>query len=379
MAKSSRGLSSAFKGSSQENDRADIIDTLMPATVNIAITKDGKAGAGSGFIYDSANGYIVTNHHVVNGATDIKILTNDDRILNATVIGSDKYTDIAIVQVKSKTPLPQAKLGDSDKMRVGHDVIAIGAPMGLAGTVTTGIISAKDRDIGAGPYDQLLQHDASVNPGNSGGPLFNSAGEVIGVNAMIISRSGTSAGISLAIPINQAQWVAEHIIADGAIRWGYLGATVSGIPEEERETLKLTDPRGVAIRDVAPDGPAARGGLRAGDIVLAINGMDVKAARFLTREIAKVTADKQALLDIWRDGTQQTLSVTVGARPVEPDRPARSYQVPEPDADAPHGPEGNAGPENDGEQPLIIIPRELLPYLQRRRPGPQGPEFGGPR
>ncbi len=317
MTKSASPLSAAFKGTALENDRADVIETLMPATVNIAVLKGGQGGTGSGFVYDSANGYIITNNHVVNGATEIQILTSDERIISGTVVGTDKYTDIAVVKYETKKPLTQAKLGDSDKMRIGNDVIAIGAPMGLVGTVTTGIISAKDRDIGAGPYDQLLQHDASINPGNSGGPLFNSAGEVVGVNAMIVSRSGSSAGIGLAIPVNQARWVADQIITNGAVRWGYLGATVGSIPEDHAPRYRLSESRGVTVHEIAPDSPAARGGLRPGDVVLAINGMDAKTPRFLTREIAKVTAGGIANLDVWRDGAARLIAVTVGARPAE--------------------------------------------------------------
>jgi serine protease Do len=350
MTKQASPLSAAFKGTAQENDRADLIDTIMPATVNLAVIKGDQGGTGSGFVYDSARGYIITNNHVVNGAAEIKILTSDERILSGTVVGTDKFTDIAVVKYETKKPLTQAKLGDSDKMRVGNDVIAIGAPMGLAGTVTTGIISAKDRDIGAGPYDQLLQHDASINPGNSGGALFNSAGEVIGVNAMIISRSGSSAGIGLAIPVNQAKWVADQIIANGSVRWGYLGASVSSIPEDHAPRYKLDEARGVAVHGVTPGSPAERGGLMAGDVVLAINGMDAKTPRFLTREIAKVTAGGNATLDVWRDGAARLINVTVGERPVEL---ARGPIIVEQGQPAPEG----FGRDREGPQLRRMPPR----------------------
>lgn len=361
MSSSQPRLTPLFGGSADEDRRADVIETLMPATVNIAIIKNKEGGAGSGFVYDSANGYIITNHHVVSGAEDIKIITSDERILSGTIIGSDKFTDIAVIKVDTKSPLPQAALGDSDKVRVGHDVIAIGAPMGLMGTVTTGIISAKDRDIGAGPYDQLLQHDASVNPGNSGGPLFNSAGQVVGVNAMIISRTGSSAGISLAIPINQAKWVADQIIANGAVRWGYLGASIAGITDDNFAQFKLTSAKGVVVKGFGLGSPAQLSGLRTGDVILAINGQDAQSPRFLSREIAKVTAGKQALLDIWRDGVTQTLMVTVGERPA--DAPSRRSLR----QDSPETP-----PEGQDESSPFNGPRGLLPprHLPRQMPRP---------
>ncbi|MBU0800883.1 MAG: trypsin-like peptidase domain-containing protein, partial [Alphaproteobacteria bacterium] len=209
-------------------DLADVVETALPTVVFITpATPQRESGIGSGFVYDGGNGYIVTNNHVVegmNGQATVSFYNQDS--YSATVVGTDPLTDIAVLKVDTDVTLPTATMGNSTAMRLGSSVVAIGAPLGFTFTVTTGIISGKDRQLGAGPFDQYIQTDTAINPGNSGGPLFNYAGEVVGINTAIISPTGTYAGIGLAVPSNQAAWVVKQIIKDGEVRRGFFGLSV---------------------------------------------------------------------------------------------------------------------------------------------------------
>ena len=311
-------------------DLADTVETIMPSVAHISAGKNAEDptrpnehgqgfGSGSGFVYDGAKGYVITNNHVIDGADELLVLVNEEEF-EATLVGTDPLSDVAVVQVKLAPgqTLPTATLGNSDTVRVGDNVIAIGAPFGFTGTVTTGIISAKQRVLGTGPYDQFLQTDASINPGNSGGPLFDMNGAVIGVNTAIISRSGSSAGIGFSIPSNHVKWVADTIIKHGKVDWGFLGAAIADITPETIKSMKLPDNKGVLIKDVAPGGPADKGGLKAGDILISVNGTPVNHPQEMILAVGKVLSGNSGDFIIRRDGVEMTLAVTVGSRPEKP-------------------------------------------------------------
>ena len=304
-------------------DLADVVEDIMPAVVSIgAIHADGKGGAGSGFIIDSENRYIVTNRHVIEGAESFKVVFPDHEIYNAELIGRDKLTDLAVLQVDAWHKLPQASVGDSDKMRVGNSVVAIGNPFGLGSTVTTGIVSGLDRNIGSGPYDQYIQTDAAINPGNSGGPLFNMDGEVIGVNTMIISRSGASAGIGFAIPSNQVKWVAEQIIKHGEVRRSFIGATLTPVTNAAAKEIKGAEAgKGILINKVGKDSPAEKAQLARGDIIIGVNGESIKNSRQFTLDISRMTPGSTFDLTILREGSQKQVAVTTEEMPAPQEEP----------------------------------------------------------
>jgi len=266
---------------------------------------------GSGFIIDSS-GYIVTNNHVIQDADEINVILQDNTTLKAELIGYDKKTDLAVLRVKPEKPLPAIQWGDSDKMRVGDWVLAIGNPYGLGGTVTAGILSARARDIQSGPYDDFLQTDAAINRGNSGGPMFNAQGEVIGVNTAIFSPSGGSVGIGFAIPSNMVKNVVEQLKANGHTRRGWLGVRIQGVSPEIAESLGLGKPRGAMISSTNPDGPADKAGLKGGDIVLSFDGKEVSEMRRLPRIVAETDVGKTVPMTVWRDGKEITLKVKMG-------------------------------------------------------------------
>jgi serine protease Do len=282
--------------------------------------RDGNApprkmqSLGSGFIIDP-KGIVVTNNHVIEGADEITVSLQDGTQLKATVIGKDPKVDVAVLKVNADKPLPAVKFGDSDASRVGDWVLAIGNPFGLGGTVTAGIVSARGRDIQQGPYDDFIQTDAAINRGNSGGPLFNMNGEVIGVNTAIYSPSGGSIGIGFSIPSKEAQPVVEQIINYGHPRRGWLGVKIQQVTPDIAESLGLKEPTGAMIASVDPDGPAAKAKLRNGDVILQFNGHDIKEMRTLPRMVAESDIDKQVPVTIWRDGHEQTLQVTLGELP----------------------------------------------------------------
>jgi serine protease Do len=265
---------------------------------------------GSGFIIDSA-GYVVTNNHVIEGADEITVILEEGTEMKATLVGTDEKTDLALLKVNPSSPLPVARMGDSEKARVGEWVMAIGDPFGLGGTVTTGIISARNRDINAGAYDDFIQTDAPINRGNSGGPLFNMYGEVIGVNSAIYSPTGGSVGIGFAIPINAARNVITQLRAGGIVTRGWLGVRIQQVTEELAESLGLDKGRGALIAGMDKDGPAQKAGLQNGDVVLTFDGKPVPDNRALPRMVADAQVGKTVNVEVLRRGQRRTLPVTV--------------------------------------------------------------------
>ena len=326
---------------------ADLAENLLPAVVNISTTQDAASGPaipqfppgspfedffrdffdrrgqpfdgpprrstslGSGFIIDP-DGVVVTNFHVIEGADAITVVLQDDTELPAELIGRDERTDLALLRVDPPEPLPFVSFGDSEQMRVGDWVIAIGNPFGLGGTVTAGIISAIARDINAGPYDNFIQTDASINRGNSGGPMFNLSGEVIGINTAIFSPSGGSVGIGFAIPSNLAERVIGQLIEFGRTRRGWLGVRIQTVTEEIAESLGLPQASGALVASVTPGGPAEAGGIEQGDIILEFDGQDIADMRELPRVVADTAVDATVDVLVWRRGEPQTVTVMLG-------------------------------------------------------------------
>ncbi len=267
---------------------------------------------GSGFIIDAKNGYVVTNNHVVQDADEITVILQDDTNIKAELVGKDSKTDVALLKIKTSHPLVAVPFGDSDAMRVGDWVLAIGNPFGLGGSVTAGIISARQRNIDAGPYDDFLQTDASINRGNSGGPMFNLNGEVIGINTAIFSPSGGSVGIGFAIPSNLAKQVVAQLKEYGKTRRGWLGVRIQAVTPEIAESLGMPAPKGALVASLTPDGPAAKAGVQAGDIVTKFDGKDIGEMRRLPRVVAETGIDKAVPIEVWRKGKPVTLQVKVG-------------------------------------------------------------------
>lgn len=333
-------------------DFADLAERLLPSVVNVSTTQtlddnrqlghdfpqfppgspfeeffrdffdrrgDGQntpprraTSLGSGFIVDAEDGYIVTNNHVIKDADEITVTLHDDTTVTAEVVGRDEKTDVAVLQVKTDVPLTAVSFGDSDRIRVGDWVMAIGNPFGLGGTVTAGIVSARARDIQAGPYDDFLQTDASINRGNSGGPMFDLDGEVIGINTAIFSPSGGSVGIGFAIPSNLAKPVIDQLIKFGRTRRGWLGVRIQTVTPEIAESLGLADARGALVASVTPGGPAEDSGIEAGDVILSFNGQEVPEMRRLPRIVAETDVGEMVPVTVWRDGRSRTIDVTLG-------------------------------------------------------------------
>jgi serine protease Do len=268
---------------------------------------------GSGFIID-ASGIVVTNNHVIDGADEITVTLQDNTSLKAKVLGRDETGDIALLQVKPDKPLPAVDFGDSDAERVGDWVLAIGNPFGLGGTVTAGIVSARGRDIRQGPYDDFIQTDAAINRGNSGGPLFNMDGQVIGMNTAIYSPSGGSIGIGFAIPSALAKAVVAELQGepDHNVHRGWLGVRIQAVTEEIAESLGLDKAKGALIASVSDNGPAQAAGIQAGDVVLSFDGREVNDMRRLPRLVAETPVGKTVPLTLWRKRTENTVQVTVG-------------------------------------------------------------------
>ncbi len=275
-----------------------------------------RAGAGSGFVIDDG-GMIVTNNHVIDGADEVTVTLNDGRELDAEVIGADPDTDLALLQVESGEPLPVAKFADSEKVRVGDAVIAIGNPFGLGGTVTAGIVSAKAREIGAGRYDDFLQIDAPINRGNSGGPTFNLEGEVIGVNTAIHSPTGGNVGIGFAIPANLTQKIVADLQDDGMVERGWLGVHIQSVDGDLAESLGLEEDDGALVARVTEDGPAAEFGIEQGDVIISFAGQPIETLRDLTRAVADTDPGSEAEIVVWRDGEETALSVEIAQMPSE--------------------------------------------------------------
>jgi len=324
---------------------ADLSDQLSPAVVNISTTTKVKArdrGAvpqfppgspfeeyfkdffdrqqqresrpvtslGSGFVVDP-KGYVVTNNHVIADADEITIKFSDGESLDAKIVGRDAKTDLALLKVEPKDPLIAVSFGDSDHARVGDWVIAIGNPFGLGGTVTAGIISARNRNINAGPYDDFIQTDAPINRGNSGGPLFNMDGEVVGINSAIYSPTGGSVGIGFAIPSALARQVVEQLREYGETRRGWLGVRIQTVTDEIAESLDLEKTLGALVAGLTPDGPAEKAGLEQGDVILEFDGKEVTDMRSLPRMVADTPIDKKVKIVVWRGGDKISVDVEI--------------------------------------------------------------------
>lgn len=270
-----------------------------------------SVGQGSGFII-SQDGYILTNNHVVSGADKLTVTLADGREFAGTMVGSDARSDVAVIKIDGKR-LPQLQLGNSDAAQVGEWVLAIGSPFGLPGTVTSGIVSAKGRNsVGITDYENFIQTDAAINPGNSGGPLVNLQGEVIGINTAIFSRSGANNGIGFAIPINMARNICDQLIEDGAVTRGYLGILLQKLTPELAKSFGLERHQGVLVGDVTDDSPAAKAGLKSGDVVVKYNGKPVANLGEFRNMVAATAPDTAVDMVVMRDGDETALSVTIG-------------------------------------------------------------------
>jgi serine protease Do len=281
----------------------------------------GRQSLGSGFVV-SSDGYVVTNVHVVRGASEIVVRLADHSEHKARLVGSDPRTDIALLKIDA-SGLSTVSFGDSDQAQVGEPVMAIGNPFGLEQTVTTGIVSAKERFIGAGPYDDFIQTDASINPGNSGGPLVDTRGALIGINTAIFSQSGGSIGIGFAIPVNIAKDVLPQLRATGTVARGYLGVAVMPVTPEARRTLDLPAQRGALVAQVVPRSPAASAGIAEGDVITALQDAPVQSPTDLTRRVGRTPPGTQVALRIARRGGERTVTATLGRLPDEPEAEGR--------------------------------------------------------
>ena len=321
-----------------------------------------QQSAGSGF-FISPDGYIVTNNHVVENAESIKVVLKDETELEATVVGRDEATDLAVIKVKDpKHPFPFVNFENSARPRVGDWVIAVGNPFGLGGTATAGIISAYGRDIGE-TFVDYIQIDAPINRGNSGGPTFDIFGRVIGVNTAIFSPSGGSVGIGFAIPAEVADQVTKQLISGHAIERGYIGATIQNFSAEMAEAQGLGDQRGAIVADLAPGGPSQRSGVLAGDVIIAINGHAVKTSSELTREVAKAKPGDNLRLEVIRDGKRRTVDVRSGVRPSEKELAANENS---PDG---QGGSGSAGPQAQRAPAVLGLTLTPLDEPTRRQLG----------
>jgi serine protease Do len=308
---------------------------------------------GSGFIVDPT-GYVVTNNHVVDDATEVNVTLNTGTTYPAKVIGTDKKTDLALLKVESPTPLPAVSFGDSDAVRVGDWVMAVGNPFGLGGTVTSGIVSARGRDLNSSPFDDFLQIDASINQGNSGGPTFSMAGEVIGINTAIFSPNGGSVGIGFAIPSNLAKTIIATLREKGSIERGWLGVQIQGVTPDIASAVGLDKPAGAIVSDVMPDSPAAKAGLQRGDVILTFNGKAVDRLHDLPRLVAAAPIGGKAEVTLWRNRAQQTVTVEV-AKLAEDQVAANDNQ-----------PEAPAAPAADSVETLGLTLASLTPDLRQQ-------------
>ncbi|HEY5569274.1 MAG TPA: DegQ family serine endoprotease [Gammaproteobacteria bacterium] len=341
---------------------ADVVDYVSPAVVNISVMKVtqtmptsglrrlpprgespldeffgqffGSPGApdfqmprerealGSGFVIGD-DGYVATNRHVIESASEVFVTLQSGEKLPATIVGQDQQTDLALLKIDAPAELPTLRFGDSDRARVGDWVLAIGNPFGLGGTATAGIISARGRDIQSGIYDDYLQIDAPINQGNSGGPVFNAAGEVIGINTAIFSPNGGNIGIGFAIPSNQARAVIEELKENGSVSRGWLGVQIQDLDADLAEGLGLDDTDGALITDVVSGSPAQRAGLVPGDVVMEFDGKPVDSTKTLGRFVAEQDSGSRVSLTVWRDGQSEEIDVELG----ELDNPAKTARL----------------------------------------------------
>jgi len=321
---------------------ADLADKLMPSVVNISTTQTvvtrsnpfpgfefppgspfgdmfkefgtpqerQSSALGSGFIIDE-KGIVVTNNHVIDGAEDIVVQVNGEKKFKAKVIGADPLSDIAVLQIETKEKFIPVKFGDSDKARIGDWVIAIGNPFGLGGTVTSGIISARNRSIGLSRYEDYIQTDASINSGNSGGPLFDMNGDVIGINTAILGRSG-NVGIGFSIPSNSAKIVIDQLLEFGETKRGWLGVRIQDVTKEIADVENLDEPRGALVASVAPNSPSEKAGVKAGDIILEFNGERIQEMKELPIIVARTEVGKKVKVKIWRNKKEIIKNITLG-------------------------------------------------------------------
>ena len=335
-------FSSISNSQNVPNSFADLAEKLMPSVVNISTTQTvversnpfpnfqfppgspfgdmfkefgtpqerQSSALGSGFIIDE-EGIVVTNNHVIEGAEDIVVQVNGEKKFNAKVIGADPLSDIAVLKIESKEKFLPVRFGDSDKARIGDWVIAIGNPFGLGGTVTSGIISARNRSIGLSRYEDYIQTDASINSGNSGGPLFDMNGDVIGINTAILGRSG-NVGIGFSIPSNSAKIVIDQLIEFGETKRGWLGVRIQDVTKEIAEVEKLDEPRGALVASVAPNSPSEKAGVKSGDIILEFNGEKIKQMKELPIIVARTEVGKKVKVKIWRNKKEITKTITLG-------------------------------------------------------------------
>lgn len=303
---------------------------------------DKVSSLGSGFVIDPA-GYVVTNNHVIEGADAIEVIFPNGSKLKATLVGTDTKTDLSVLKVEPKTPLKAVKFGDSRSMRIGDWVMAIGNPFGLGGSLTVGVISARGRNINAGPYDNFIQTDAAINKGNSGGPLFNLKGEVIGINTAIISPSGGSIGIGFAVPTELAQNIVQQLIEFGETRRGWLGVRVQPVTDDVAASLGMESAKGALISGVAKGGPVENGPIVSGDVVLKFDGKDIQEMRDLLRIVAESPVGKEVDVVVLRDGRQETVKVKLGQLQDAADEKASGD-----DPQADDGDSGEVAPEDDG-------------------------------
>ena len=315
----------------------DLFEDFFDSSPGRRLVPNRKVSSlGSGFVIDGKEGIIVTNNHVIEGAEEISVNFHDGTQLKAELIGKDSKTDIALLKVKPKKELKAVSFGASANIKVGDWVMAIGNPFGLGGTVTVGIISAKARNINSGPYDDYLQTDASINKGNSGGPLFNMDGDVIGVNTAIISPTGGSIGIGFAVPADTAAPVVQQLRQFGKVRRGWLGVKIQSVTEGIAGRMNVPANTGALVAAVTPDSPAAKGGLKSGDVIVKFDGKNVTRMRALPRLVARTPINRTVDVEVRRKGEKKTLRVTVG-RLVDDEEQSKALSVA-------HG-QGNPQPE----------------------------------
>lgn len=332
---------------------ADVVEQVSPAVVNIQVTQKvtpslslmngapdnmreyfehnygsrsgsgeqrgqrkapARVGAGSGFVID-AEGHIVTNEHVIHDAEKITVTFKDGTVAEAKLIGHDEKTDLALIKIDMNKPVSFVEFGDSESVRVGDWVVTVGNPFGLGHSVNVGIVSARGRTIGAGPYDDFLQIDAQINRGNSGGPAFDANGRVIGVNAAIFSPNGGNVGIGFAIPAALAKVVIDDLKSDGVVERGWLGVNIQMLTEDIAASLDLDKAEGVLVSNIRPDGPAAKAGMKIGDVILDVNGEKIETLRELPRVIAETKPGSDAEIKIWRNGEISNIDVEIGLLP----------------------------------------------------------------
>ncbi|MCO5146418.1 MAG: Do family serine endopeptidase [Aquamicrobium sp.] len=288
---------------------------------------------GSGF-FISEDGYLVTNNHVIRDGAEYTVVMDNGDELDAKLVGADRRTDLALLKVEGERKFTYVAFADDSKIRVGDWVVAVGNPFGLGGTVTAGIVSARGRDIGAGPYDDFIQIDAAVNRGNSGGPAFNLSGEVVGINTAIFSPSGGNVGIAFAIPASTAKEVVGNLIENGSVLRGWLGVQIQPVTDEIAESVGLKQATGALVTDAQADGPARDAGVRAGDVITAVNGNTVASPRELARVIGRLSPSTDVEVTLWRGGSEQKVSVTLGKLPGEEGRADAAPQTPDAPASA---------------------------------------------